>query len=176
MTKEYGIIMRGQDELHRGPWPERKVDDWLEEASDDGFDTQFFIKVARLVGPWTPAAPAKDLTVTREEADNLDHVIARLDNGTMIHAFEVTDKLREALVERGYGTYYGTLRGGGALLPVCTNLKRFVWDRMAIIQRGDITELDDTPKEGFNGEQIRTVCPSCVFRVKRTRNAKHAER
>jgi hypothetical protein len=56
---EYGVMYTHRpDELHRGPWSESKVDDWIAEAIDDGFKPGVFVKVHRPVHPdWIPGSP-----------------------------------------------------------------------------------------------------------------------
>ena len=55
---EFGIVFTSAPEdLHRGPWSERKVDDWLKEAIEDNCPADLFSKVYRVVQPWQLGSP-----------------------------------------------------------------------------------------------------------------------
>lgn len=170
--KEYGVVenpTRSEKLRHpervMGPMTEEQADRWVSDKSGD------YSKVVRSVSEWYIPRPPVDFSVSQEEADSMDHIVIQAENGYKKHAFQMTDKIRDALVSEGLGKYYGSLRLGGPLFPLCKNLKRNVWNRQGIPLRGDITELDNETFTNYEGTIFNTVCTDCQRKVREMREA-----
>jgi len=50
MTREYFVLQTTLEGVHRGPWTEAQVDEWIQEWKDDGGKVGVFYKASRLVG------------------------------------------------------------------------------------------------------------------------------
>ena len=49
---EYGIRLKLNNELWRGPYTYDKASQWLRDAEADGMDTSMFELVYRRINPW----------------------------------------------------------------------------------------------------------------------------
>lgn len=102
-----------------------------------------------------------DHSATPEEVADMDHLVARIDNAYMLHAFELTEKHKENLLEVGFGTYVGVYRGGGSLDAVCSKIKKWTYNRQGVAIRGDITTMENVESPGFDGTTRNSVCTQC---------------
>lgn len=165
---EYAILRREGNLLMEGPMLESCADAWLEECEGDSASDYY--KAERFVGEWFEWKPPVDHSISPEEVEAMDHIVMQAENGYKKHAFQLTDKIRKALVKEGFGKYYGSLRLGGPLFPLCKNLKRNVWNRQGIPLRGDITELENETITNYEGT-FSTVCTDCQRNVREMREA-----
>lgn len=123
---------------------------------------------------WRPHPKPVDHSATPEEVSGMDHLVARIDNAYVLHAFELTDRHRENLLEVGFGSYVGNYRGGGNLIAVCTKIKKWPYNRQGIAIRGDITTMENEESPGYNGTTQNSVCTQCQRVILKRRKAASA--